>query len=72
LRREQLPAKSWLSVPAGTTVTFELRLSTRARGWLRTAKRIRTNAYAVSKDATGAYPPARVPPPLSRGPGRAP
>jgi hypothetical protein len=66
LRREQQLATKSLSVPAGTTVTFELRLSTRARGWLRTAKRIRTNAYAVSKDATGAYSTARVSATLSR------
>ncbi len=66
LRSEQQLGRKTLTVPAGKTVTVELRLSTRARGWLRTARSIRTNAYAVSKDATGAYSTARVAATLKR------
>jgi hypothetical protein len=66
LRREQQLASRTKTVPEGQSVTFELRLSTRARGWLRTAKTMRANAYAVSKDATNAFSTARVAATLKR------
>jgi hypothetical protein len=66
LRREQQLASRTKTIPEGQSVTVELRLSTRARGWLRTAKTMRTNAYAVSKDATNAFSTARVAATLKR------
>jgi hypothetical protein len=60
LRREQQLATRSFSVTQGAKVTTTMRLTSRGRGWLRKAKTVKITAYAVCRDATGAYSTVKV------------
>lgn len=59
LRQEQQLASLRQTVAENTTGTFTLKLSARVRGWLKAARTIKTNAYAVSRDAQSGFSTAR-------------
>jgi hypothetical protein len=48
LRKEQTLGRKKFDLAAGGTVTITLKLTKAARGWLRTAKTVKTTAYAVA------------------------
>ncbi len=60
LRREQQLASKRFDVAQGAKDTVTLRLSSRGRGWLRSARAVKITAYAVSRDARGASSTAKV------------
>ncbi|MCW3014754.1 MAG: endoglucanase [Solirubrobacterales bacterium] len=60
LRHEQQLATKTFDLVQGAKATAALRLSARARGWLRSARLVKITAYAVCRDAKGAYSTAKV------------
>ena len=60
LRREQQLATKRFDVAQGARATVTLPLSSKARGWLRSARTVKITAYAVSRDARGASSTAKV------------
>lgn len=60
LRKEQQLASKRFSITAAGTLTATLKLSTKAKGWLRSAKSIKVVAYAVATSPGGGVSTAKV------------
>jgi hypothetical protein len=60
LRKEQQLASKRFSITAAGTLTATLKLSTKAKGWLRSAKSIKVVAYAVATSPQGGVSTAKV------------
>ncbi|UTI62597.1 hypothetical protein NBH00_14640 [Paraconexibacter antarcticus] len=60
LRKEQQLASKRFSITAAGTLTASVRLSKKAKGWLRTARTIKVVAYAVASSPQGGVSTAKV------------